>query len=191
MQTLGAIVQAYASILALGGAFLLFVIEGNKRKLEYLEDKIDNWIITADKGGYLEIFRSDIIHFRRQVYEMGSIIIEHSIKEQIKNLPIEAQDTEVENFYPHNELYKLVKRYESAKKRTAMWSFRLFNKLITISTVVLISTLAVMGSISHWGLTPLFYLVTVIIQILSGLGFSLLILTMINLVRLDETQESK
>ena len=110
-QTLGAIVQAYASILAIARAFYIFLIERTRSELKDARDRLENTV---------DVFYMNATNDRAEFYD------------NLMNCGIDYLNELAErwpNFTQRQEYLELVQRYQiytSLKKRTSMWAFRLF-----------------------------------------------------------------
>lgn len=131
VQTVIAIVQAYASILAITGAFYIFVIERTRSEFGEIDEKVDAKISAVNT---LLAELSEPILLRSDVKKKGQKYLldwRNGIKYQkVKDRLIELEDFE--------ELYDLLPEHQSIKRKAGIWAFKLFRPLLVICAVILI-----------------------------------------------------
>ena len=180
VQTLGSIVQAYASVLAIVGAFFIFLIERKQIEFRETEDKIDRKIDTI-KSVIEEIGEPIPILRRDEIKEKGK---EYLLDwwEKIKFDKFRVRMLNTEHFA---ELCDIIPKYQSLKKRTGAWVFRYFSRFFQFYAIMLILLIGLLYCISIWGINKIFVLAFSGFVGLSVLGIFLFVLLCANLVRME------
>lgn len=180
MQTLGAIVQAYASLLALGGAFYIFLIERINTQFEETEEKLDLLLIEANRHhgsagfSFLDMKEKGLSHFEDHYGDNRGHIL--YLKEQ----------SEIE------DIFYFQPKYETLKKKRGHWTFRHFSTFLLFCIMTLITSLGYMfllttgnfiQSSSHLGFT--------LIVLLSLSGFLYFLKTCRDLAKIENEPEEE
>jgi len=170
IQTLGAIVQAYASMLAIGGAFYIFVIE--RTRTEYKEAKND---FEKNVNNLIDVLDGN--HFFDN--ENREAVIR-----RIKNGEVAWTEKFIKNFdFPEDWINEIIEydftpykasleEYQGLEKKTGMWFFRSFYSLIYLCAGILGSTIFVLWVFSTYSISDLSlfgYFIIVMVSIL-GIG---------------------
>lgn len=163
VQTLGAIVQAYASILAIVGAFYIFVIERTQSEFRDTEKRVD---IQVDALSKKSIRISDFPRSREKIKEGGPKWLSSEIS---KVRPKEEQNKILDS-QEYFDLIHTLNRYQSLKKRTGVWILNLFYGLFAYCSIMLFITIGLMYAISLGLLLPLVYIIYPLIIILAVSG---------------------
>ena len=175
MQTLGGIVQAYASILAIGGAFYIFLIERILSDFQETEENLDNALLSMNrKWGSLE---KNFIKTKTE--GLGWFL------EILRECP-----KVVRNSDEASEVVYHLPKYQQLKKRTGAWGFKYFSEFFFLYTVVLMASIIEMFFISLFGLTFVFLLIFTGITIISLLGFFTFIIACKNIVNVSQEVDS-
>ena len=167
MQTLGAIVQAYASILAIMGAFYIFVIEGMQVEFRKIEDRIDENIRKLYLVVELESQDlADSIKFRSVKKESIDWLTDQLTRPSISA----ARSQRMLNSEPYLTLEDDIPKYKTLQNKTKMIAFNKLRILLGMSCSMLILPFVLMYiySLENLSYNPdIFYICTVIIAIIG------------------------
>ena len=141
VETLSAIVQAYASILAIAGAFYIFVIERTQAEFREIEKKID---ISAQYFG--NYYSTLVPGFYQLFYEKGKEWLDDLIEKHQRDVNPYA----MQNSPAYKDYAEYLSQYKKLRKRTGIWAFKYFYGLIALCSLLLLSTLFLLWSLSMY-----------------------------------------
>jgi len=181
MQTLGGIVQAYASMLAIAGAFYIFMIERNRNKYLELNREIDELIIQLKK-----ICENDynLTHISPRLDELD--IKNHDSKWFIDNID-ERKTTiyRLREITEFREMLFTLNKFNKFKDTIKSISYKLFNPILFTCISELLLSIVLMHTIStHEFLDYIVFAYYCVITI-SILGF-ILFIYLINDINISE-----
>ena len=164
MQTLGAVVQTYASILALGGAFYLFMLERNQMEFRYEKERIERLI-----RGFAPYVSNHIPEYYENTLEKGFDWLNDQLIQLGRQRTVNFES--VRTFPEYRELQYSFPKYELLKKKRGRWTFKLFFPVIGVSSILLILSLILMYFISQSGISVEYNLAFTALMTISFLGF--------------------
>lgn len=153
MQTLGAIVQAYASLLAITGAFYIFIIEKVKTEFERLSDELDTQIQIMNNT--LERFGIMNLIINRNAIKMHGEDHLDSTLEILARENDEKVINSLKNSIDWINLKNKLAEYEDKKKRIESWAFKQFEWFFVYLLLILLFSITWMALISNHGLPVL------------------------------------
>lgn len=181
MQTLGAVVQTYASILALGGAFYLFMLERNQMEFRAEKEKIESLIRYFNP-----YFARHIPDYFENTLQKGFDWLNAQV------IQLEQQGTVQPEYFPkfpeYREIQRIFPRYKLLKNRQGKWSFRLFSPMIGVSAICLILSLTLMTIISQEGINGGYNLAFLSLMLISFIGFLYLLWALKDMMKITTNE---
>ena len=180
MQTLGAIVQLYTSILAIGGAFYIFVIERMRQEYRASERQVWNAVRDLDEKALGRL----VDNFRYRAMNEGIDWLDSTLEE----LEVLRRIDKADKFrnYPEYKVYRdNFPEYKRLKKRQGTWSYEKFKDLFSVSTAMLIMSIILMFIISSSNFSDYYGLAFVGVVLASIVGFIFLVYSITTIRKLD------
>jgi len=174
VQTLGALVQAYASLLAIAGAFFVFLIERTRadkveteRRLLRSEERFIQLIQTIVKDSEAVIIPIDVSDVREHLKNGNFDWVKNEITIGFSLLHNAILYYELEDYIQNYD------KYAEMQKRTGLWVFNNFRWIFAYYLIMLIFLVIELNLISHKGIILLTdYLFTILLTA-SVVGFVL------------------
>jgi len=180
LQVLGAIVQAYATLLAIIGAFYIFLIDRIRTEFNQVEDNVN-----AGLRDLIQIIRSEMPSFLESI-EINQVK-EYGVSwlyEQMQNTMSEKRVSRIVGSTGYLSLIDNVPKYQSLKEKTGLWVFKNFRFILVFDTIYLMVAIGELYAISIWGLNNYIHSVYIALIGMSAVGFFFFIKSCIDLVKM-------
>jgi hypothetical protein len=191
MQIVGTIIQAYASMLAIIGAFYVFIIEKNKLQSDYDKKEIERlynlavkqFIISKMSGVNDPTTNSIIDVYKDKIINNGDLMLKELIIDKLKRREMEYSLIVKNNDYMN--LVEKIKEYKNLDKGIKKISRELYLPFASLYVIILMLALLVMGSITFIGYYDWVEYLSLIVTALSVAGFVSFIGLLVSVYRYD------